>query len=83
MGRVKLSFKNPLAVPLTKCQINVECAGMMRPVQEKVRTIQANEEFNHSVLIVPRKEGSGTLVATFGSEEMIDVYGSCSIQVSA
>lgn len=33
------------------------------------------------VLVNPRKPGSGTLVATFGSEEMIDVYGSCKVNI--
>ena len=81
LGQVKLHFHNPLEVPLTRCQVSLECAGVVREMKEKVPEVGPKADFSHNVLVYPRKKGEGTLVATFGSEEMIDVYGSCKIIV--
>lgn len=81
LGQVRIKFSNPLEVPLTLGHVSVECAGMMRPIKERVTEIAPNADFEHLVLVSPRKAGKGTIVANFGSEEMIDVYGSCTVEV--
>ena len=66
---------------LFRCQITLECAGAIREIKERVPGVGARKDFIHTVLVNPRKPGSGTVVATFGSEEMIDVFGSCKMNV--
>ena len=85
LGQIEVSFTNPLDVTLTRCHVSVECAGVVRQVRERVGEVGPKENFTHKVMVMPRKEvgksDTATLVATFGSEEMIDVFGSCSINV--
>ena len=83
LGKVTVRFTNPLEVALTSCQVSVECAGVMRPIKEKCGDVPPNGAFEHTVLLWPRKAVEGkSLVANFGSKEMIDVYGSVTVTVA-
>lgn len=66
---------------MTRCHVSIECAGMIRQVKETAPDLDPKAEFNLKVFVFPRKSGDGSLVATFGSEEMIDVYGSTNVKV--
>merc|ERR1719412_457320 len=44
-AKVTLSFTNPLDVPLTKCQISLECSGAIWPTKEKVHDVAAKSGF--------------------------------------
>ena len=63
----------------------MECAGAIREIRERVPNIAPKASFTHTILATPRKSGAGsnpvTLVATFSSEEMIDVHGSAKVQI--
>ncbi len=80
-GRVRLWFRNPLEVPLSRCKVTVETAGLS-PVKEAVPDVEPGATFTHTALVTPTKAGRGvTLLASFGSEEMIDVHGSVKVDV--
>ena len=83
-AKVRLSFTNPLAVPLTRCSVSLECAGTIWPVKEKVSDVPPKSGFYQTVILNPRysaKPGAKTLVGVFSSEEMIDVNGSTKMDV--
>ena len=104
IGKVRLWFRNPLDVPLTRCRVSVECPGMAAAVKERVEEVPSGEfkfsaktnrrflslppfffpgaQFAHTALINVGKAGRGVAVlASFSSEEMIDVHGSCKVDV--
>jgi hypothetical protein len=81
LGRIKLSFVNPLDVELTNCRLTTEAPGTIREVREKLPDVGPKATFIHSVLVTPRKSGSTCLVASFSSEEMIDVHGSVKLDI--
>ena len=84
LGKVSIRFTNPLDVPLTSCHVSLECAGVMRPVKEKCPDVAPKAAFEHTAFVWPRKATAAekkTLVANFGSKEMIDVYGSITVEV--
>ena len=77
MGRIRLSFVNPLEVPLTRCRITLESPGAFHQISEQVSNVAARRSFQHEVLVTPRRSGVSTMVvANFSSKEMIDVHGS-------
>ena len=82
LGRVRLSFINPLEVELSRCKITLECPGVFSRIREDVGTVRAKKSFSHEVLVNPRGGvKSGTIVATFSSREMIDVHGSAKVEI--
>ena len=83
-AKVTLSFTNPLAVPLTRCSVSLECAGTIWPVKEKVSDVSPKSGFYHTITLKPRysaKPGAKTLVGVFSSEEIIDVNGSTKMDI--
>ena len=41
IGKVRLWFRNPLDVPLTRCRVSVESPGMAAAVKERVADVPA------------------------------------------
>lgn len=80
-GQIQVSFMNPLDVPLTQCRITLDGSGAFDEVKHQLGDIPAKGRCLHTLVVRPKKLGSGALVATFASEEMIDVYGSCKLEV--
>ena len=80
-----LKFTNPLDVPLTKCKISMECSGTIWPTKDTVKDIPAKAGFYHTVTIRPRKDtstsGPKTFIATFSSEEIVDINGSLKVDI--
>jgi len=81
MGRIRLSFINPLEVSLTRCRISLESPGAFHPIIEQVSDVRGRRSFEHEVLVNPRRAGVSTVVATFTSREMIDVHGSVKLDI--
>ena len=82
LGRIRLSFVNPLVVPLTRCRIALESPGAFHPISEQVSNVAARRSFQHEVLVTPRRSGVSTvIVASFSSKEMIDVHGSVKLDI--
>ena len=82
LGRIRLSFVNPLDVPLTRCRITLESPGAFYPISEQVSNVSAKRSFQHEVLVTPRRSGISTMaVASFTSYEMIDVHGSVKLDI--
>eukprot|EP00095_Tigriopus_kingsejongensis_P000537 maker-scaffold356_size197960-snap-gene-0.33 protein:Tk00537 transcript:maker-scaffold356_size197960-snap-gene-0.33-mRNA-1 annotation:"hypothetical protein TcasGA2_TC013507" len=80
-GQVQITLTNPLEVPLTKCKMTLDGSGAFDEVKNSLADISPKMSITHSIMLKPKKMGGGTLVATFASEEMIDVYGSCKFEV--
>ena len=78
---IQISLRNPLSRSLTGCQIGVECPGTLRLVKQAISNIGPGQTTVHKLSVVPRKAGSGTLVALFSSKEMIDVHGTVKINI--
>lgn len=82
MGRISVSFINPLPVSLTKCRITLDCPGVFS-LREQVSNVGARRSFQHQLLVRPKEAvANSTVVASFTSEEMIDVHGSAPLQFS-
>lgn len=82
VGRLAVSFINPLPVPLSKCRLTLDCPGVFS-LREQVSNVGARRSFQHTVLVRPRQAlANSTVVASFTSEEMIDVHGSAKLQFS-
>ena len=84
-AKVTLSFTNPLDVPLTKCQISLECSGTIWPTKEKVHDVAAKSGFYHTITVRPRKatanSGPKTFIAVFSSEELDNINGSLKVEI--
>ena len=81
MTKVQISCPNPLEVPLTLCKLTIDGSSFCPEIREKLQDIPPKSTVLQNVYIHPKKVGKATLVATFASEEMIDVYGSCKLEV--
>ena len=78
-SRVQLSFANPLSVPLTRCSLSVEVAGSV--THTLVNDVRPGATVVEKLYILPRRAGPTTLVATFSSEQLVDVKGSTKVEV--
>ena len=80
LGRIRLSFVNPLEVELRGCSITLEAPGISE-IRERVGNVRWRSSFTHDVLVTPRRAGKTTAVACFSSEAMIDVHGSVKLDI--
>ncbi|CAL4062405.1 unnamed protein product [Meganyctiphanes norvegica] len=75
-------FKNPLDVPLTKCRLSVEGAGLLKSMAIAVEgDVAPNGQFEYTVEFNPRVHGRRKLIACFNSLELFNVNGVKSINI--
>ncbi|KAK3851990.1 hypothetical protein Pcinc_041401 [Petrolisthes cinctipes] len=81
-GEAKLSFKNPLDIPLTECHLSVDGAGLMRPRALNLDSeVPPKGHFSHTIKFLPRIHGERKIIATFNAKELFDVNGSKTVTV--
>ena len=82
LGRIRLTFLNPLEVELSRCKVTLECPGAFAPIREEVSNVRAKKFFHHEILVNARQPlSNATVVASFSSREMVDVHGSLKIDI--
>ncbi|XP_040568982.1 hemocyte protein-glutamine gamma-glutamyltransferase [Lepeophtheirus salmonis] len=82
LARLRISFRNPLHLPLTHCKVRIGAAGFFDEIQEEVENVSPHSSFNHVIVVRIKSSGTGSVVATFSSSEMIEVGGSAQIEVN-
>ncbi|CAB4065564.1 TGM1 [Lepeophtheirus salmonis] len=80
LARLRISFRNPLHLPLTHCKVRIGAAGFFDEIQEEVESVSPHSSFNHVIVVRIKSSGTGSVVATFSSSEMIEVGGSAQIE---
>ncbi|XP_069102902.1 LOW QUALITY PROTEIN: hemocyte protein-glutamine gamma-glutamyltransferase-like [Argopecten irradians] len=81
--KVKLTFKNPLPISLTLCSLEIEGPGLLKPKTFKLDSVGAKDTFMHEIDMTASKLGTRTIVASFDSKEIVDVNGSCEMEVKS
>ncbi|CAL4124030.1 unnamed protein product [Meganyctiphanes norvegica] len=78
-----LTFKNPLDMPLTNCELTVVGPGLMRDKHIKIReSVPAEGVFSCQIQFKPRIPGQQRkIIAEFDSRELYDNNGSKSVTV--
>lgn len=79
---VEVSFTNPLPRSLTKCEFEIEGAGVIKTQKFKHNTIGPHAEGKVVAKVTARKAGQREIVASFDSKELADVCGSTLIKVN-
>ncbi|XP_061432287.1 protein-glutamine gamma-glutamyltransferase K-like [Lethenteron reissneri] len=78
----KLTFKNPLPVPLTDVSFNMEGSGLLMPTVKTFRDIEAGESVSLSQSFTPTKAGERTLMVSLQCKELFLVTGTLELAVS-
>ncbi|XP_078475656.1 LOW QUALITY PROTEIN: coagulation factor XIII A chain-like [Lampetra planeri] len=78
----KLTFKNPLPVPLTDVSFNMEGSGLLMPTVKTFRDIDAGESVSLSQSFTPTKAGERTLMVSLQCKELFLVTGTLELVVS-
>ncbi|XP_033729964.1 protein-glutamine gamma-glutamyltransferase K-like [Pecten maximus] len=74
-------FKNPLPILLTLCYLEIQGPGLLKPKSIKQSSVGAKESFVYELEMTASKPGTRTIVASFDSKEIVDINGSCEIEV--
>ncbi|CAL4061956.1 unnamed protein product, partial [Meganyctiphanes norvegica] len=73
-------FKNPLDIPLTKCRLTLEGAGLLKSMAIAIEgEVSPNGMFEHTVEFPPRIHGPRKLIASFNSLELYNITGAKNI----
>ncbi|XP_012281740.1 hemocyte protein-glutamine gamma-glutamyltransferase [Orussus abietinus] len=78
---ITLSFKNPLKRRLTDCKFNYAGPGLSKNKTLAFRDVEPEEEVYVEHQLVPQKAGNQKIVATFTSNELVDITGSAAVDV--
>ncbi|XP_033726364.1 hemocyte protein-glutamine gamma-glutamyltransferase-like [Pecten maximus] len=79
--KVKAMFQNPLPILLTLCYLEIQGPGLLKPKIFKQSSVGAKQTFMYEVEMTATKPGTRTIVASFDSKEIVDINGSCEIEV--
>lgn len=79
---ISLSFKNPLKIKLTNCKFNYAGPGLTKNKIMLFRDVDPEEFVYAEHQLVPQKSGQQKIVATFSSNELIDIIGSAVVEVA-
>lgn len=80
--KATLVFKNPLDIPLTKVNIHLEGAGLLKHMTHSIEgQVEPHGEFKYTVEFNPRIDGRRKLIASVNSTELFDINGVKTIQV--
>ncbi|XP_060077070.1 hemocyte protein-glutamine gamma-glutamyltransferase-like [Ylistrum balloti] len=79
--RVEISFDNPLSKNLTDCWLEIEGPGLQNPLTNRQSPVQAKQTYNFVMDFTATKPGTRTIIANFDSKELVDISGSCEIEV--
>ncbi|CAL4102899.1 unnamed protein product, partial [Meganyctiphanes norvegica] len=76
-----LTFKNPLNMPLTNCEVTVVGPGLMKDQHIKIaEPVPAEGVFSHQIQIKPCIPGEKRkIIAEFDARELFDIIGSKSV----
>ncbi|CAI9716228.1 hemocyte protein-glutamine gamma-glutamyltransferase-like isoform X1 [Octopus vulgaris] len=77
----RISFVNPLDIPLTNCELMLEGNGFERIYEIRVSDVPPHGNFMEEIVFIGRKIGEKQLVATFYCQELCDIVGSSMLQV--
>lgn len=80
---VQVSFENPLAVTLTKCELRVEGPGYQRPVIYPQSNVDAKKTFTGCFKMTPVKPGDKQITVYFNSLQISAVTVSHPVNVKA
>lgn len=79
--KVDVTFKNPLPVALTNCELKVEGPGLQKPVTYKQPNVENLKDFSGSFEMTPAKKGEREIVVYFNSKQISAVTGSHTVQI--
>lgn len=77
----RISFVNPLPIPLTECELMVQGSGFDRVLEMPLSDVPPHAKMIEEVPFVVRKSGEKQLVATFCCRELRDVVGNAILNV--
>ncbi|KAL4234353.1 hypothetical protein ACF0H5_006001 [Mactra antiquata] len=80
-ARFKVSFKNPLRVPLTNCLMTMESAGFRNREDEKQPDVKVDEEYCQEFFLNAKKKGTHDVNFSFDCRELKDISGSGVINI--
>lgn len=78
---ITLSFRNPLKITLTNCVFNYAGPGISKNKTLKFRDVGPLEDIQVEHELVPQKSGRQQIIATFTSDQLVDVTGSATVDV--
>ncbi|XP_044576670.1 hemocyte protein-glutamine gamma-glutamyltransferase-like isoform X2 [Cotesia glomerata] len=78
---ITLSFRNPLKIALTNCVFNYAGPGISKNKTLKFRDVGPLEDIQVEHELVPQKSGRQQIIATFTSDQLVDVTGSATVDV--
>ncbi|KAL4234354.1 hypothetical protein ACF0H5_006002 [Mactra antiquata] len=80
-AKFKVSFKNPLRVPLTNCLMTMESAGFRNREDEKQPDVKVDEEYCQEFFLNAKKKGTHDVNFSFDCRELKDISGSGVINI--
>lgn len=79
--KLKIQVENPLKVPLRNGRIRLEVARNMKPVNVNCGVVKPKHKLSATVTVQARRPGLRQFVATFNSQELMDIQGECTVTV--
>ncbi|XP_058120389.1 annulin-like [Anopheles ziemanni] len=80
--KITAAFRNPLPVPITDGLFHIECSGLCKSLSIPADPIDARGNCEVVFMIIPSAEGTTQITAKFISQELSDVVGSLTFEVS-
>lgn len=78
---ISMSFKNPLKKILTDCKFTIAGSKAMKSKTLPVESAKPGGEVHVKYQFTPQKTGSQIIMATFTSEQLINILGSLPVEV--
>ncbi|XP_040568202.1 hemocyte protein-glutamine gamma-glutamyltransferase [Lepeophtheirus salmonis] len=82
LAKFRISFRNPLHIPLTNCKLRMGAAGLFSELKTNVDTLAPHATLTHTMAVKLKRSGTGSVVATFSANEMVDLSGSAKIEIN-